>query len=240
MSGNSGDDARLDSVHPSPDGAVVGPTGAGEMVCPQAAHRASIAGGPVFQRPVIKIVEDLYEVQHERRMVKARGFSDLVERYELVELGEPIFVVDDGRNKAPTRAHRANRPDEAPGHVCAELEGAASGLALDRVGVPYVVAARRQRRRRCGGREAYRFDSIRSPLVRGDDRDFLSRPVAHAPDEWVRRLRRFATSRMWRSNFERSPPDSRRLQALSVWSSCNADAGSAGFPIRSPADRKCT
>ena len=103
MSGNSGDDARLDSVHPSPDGAVVGPTGAGEMVCPQAAHRASIAGGPVFQRPVIKIVEDLYEVQHERRMVKARGFSDLVERYELVELGEPIFVVDDGRNKAPTR-----------------------------------------------------------------------------------------------------------------------------------------
>jgi len=131
MRGDAGNDGELHTRCPSQNRAHVWATGVAEMDGPQPADSGAVSVHPVLQRLVVEIEEDRNEMQDEGRLAIVPAFSDLLDGDDLIELGEPVCVVADGRDIATGATDRADGAEKIAGDLCAKGADIGRGPAFE-------------------------------------------------------------------------------------------------------------
>ena len=142
-----------------------------------APQRRNRAGRPRIQRTIVHVIENRNEVQDETRLLVVSRRADLEAGGDFIELGEPVFGVDDRRNESAGAPDSADGAEKPVGDVGALLLGAHRlfGFDLERL-AEVVGTGRRGRRGHLGNVDCARSVPGAEPVI------VMVRRLQPAPD----------------------------------------------------------
>src|SRR3954470_4810942 len=106
-------------------------------------HRGTVVVIPVIDRVVVQRIEMQDEVHHEGWMPELADRANLFVRDVLVQLGEPILVVDDRRSETAACIECPNSSNAPFGELTRHVEYAARRIELDACRITESVVASR-------------------------------------------------------------------------------------------------